>query len=221
MLEKWKKYQAKEVQSGIDENGNRLISFFAKDYKIVMGNEFCPSCNDFEIKFKNFITKLENMKNVKKTGFVLKAMFENITLFGSQQYFNNANLTDESAIELLEKHPKGKDLFEAIPEGWEKLKATKVEKAVKAEKVKTLKPKTPKAETPKVEKVEGVIVLFEKETSIDDAKDLFKSAGIDSRATTVVGLEKSLSEATDEQKEALNALINPTLEDIDVDTSEV
>ena len=196
-MERWKKYQAKEVQSGIDENGNRLISFFAQDYKIVMGNEFCPSCNDFEIKFKNFINKLENMENVKKTGFVLKAMFENITLFGSQQYFNNSNLTDESAIELIEKHPKGKDLFEVLPEGWEKLK------------------------TAKPEAKDGIIVLFEKEFTVDDAKDLFKSAGIDSRATTVTGLEKSLSKATDEQKEVLSALVNPTLEDINVDTSEV
>ena len=196
-MERWKKYQAKEVQSGIDENGNRLISFFAQDYKIVMGNEFCPSCNDFEIKFKNFINKLENMENVKKTGFVLKAMFENITLFGSQQYFNNSNLTDESAIELIEKHPKGKDLFEVLPEGWEKLK------------------------TAKPEAKDGIIVLFEKEFTVDDAKDLFKSAGIDSRATTVTGLEKSLSKATDEQKEALKALVNPTPEDIVVDPSEV
>lgn len=196
-MERWKKYQAKEVQFGIDENGNRLISFFAQDYKIVMGNEFCPSCNDFEIKFKNFINKLENMENVKKTGFVLKAMFENITLFGSQQYFNNSNLTDESAIELIEKHPKGKDLFEVLPEGWEKLK------------------------TAKPEAKDGIIVLFEKEFTVDDAKDLFKSAGIDSRATTVTGLEKSLSKATDEQKEALKALVNPTPEDIFVDPSEV
>lgn len=196
-MERWKKYQAKEVQFGIDENGNRLISFFAQDYKIVMGNEFCPSCNDFEIKFKNFINKLENMKDVKKTGFVLKAMFENITLFGSQQYFNNSNLTDESAIELIEKHPKGKDLFEVLPEGWESLK------------------------TAKPEAKDGIIVLFEKEFTVDDAKDLFKSAGIDSRATTVTGLEKSLSKATDEQKEALKALVNPTPEDIVVDTSEV
>ena len=65
------------------------------------------------------------------------------------------------------------------------------------------------------------IDAIEKEFTVDDAKDLFKSAGIDSRATTVTGLEKSLSKATDEQKEALKALVNPTTEDIVVDPSEV
>ena len=124
MLEKWKKYQAKEIQSGNDENGNRLISSFAKDYRAIMQSDICPSCNDFVEKYQNFIKKLENMSKtvIKNSGFVLKQMYDNITLHGSQCYYNNATLTDEQALQLLEKHPKGEGLFDVLPENWKDLK---------------------------------------------------------------------------------------------------
>lgn len=190
MLEKWKIYQVKEVQSGIDDNGNRLISIFAKDYKTVMGTEFCPSCKDFEIKFKNFINKLENMKNstTKNSGFILKAMFDNITLFGKPKYFNNANLTDEDAIELLESHPKGKELFQAIPEDWESLK-------------------TPE---PEAKKKDTQVVLFDKNFTVDETKELFKTAGIETKASSVKGLSDKFAELSDDDKKAIEALVNPT-----------
>ena len=195
MLEKWKLYQATEVLTGKDGNGNRLISLFAKDYKTIMQNDICPSCNDFEIKYQNFINKLENMSKVeiKNSGFSLKPMYENITLHGSQVYFNNSNLTDELAIQLLEKHPKGEGLFDLLPENWKDLKKTA-----------PIVPATPVVPA-------TVINLFTKDFSVDDAKDLFKSAGIDSRATTVTGLQNSLSKATDEQKTALQNLVTALL----------
>ena len=192
MLEKWKKYQAIEVLTGNDENGNRLISIFAKEYKVIMHNDICPSCNDFEIKYQNFLNKLEIMSKteIKNSGFSLKPAYDNITLHGSQIYFNNANLTDELAIQLIENHPKGEELFDLLPENWKELKNPA--------------------------KVTGAVInLFEKEFSVDDAKDLFKSAGIDSRATTVTGLQNSLSKVTEEQKIALEALVNPIIDEVD------
>jgi hypothetical protein len=188
MLEKWKTYQASEVQSGIDQNGNRLISLFVKDYKDVMGTEFCPSCKDFEIKFNNFITKLENMKTVKNSGFKLKAMFDNITLFGSTKYFNNATLSDEEAIVLLENHPKGLDLFDEVPEDWESLK-------------------TP---APEAKKKDTHVVLFDKNFTVDETKELFKTAGIETKASSVKGLTDKFAELSDDEKKAIEALVNPT-----------
>ena len=116
MLEKWIQYQAKNILTDTDCEGNRLISLFARDYNIITGQDVCPSCNDFEEKFNRFIKKLENMSKLgENTGFKLKAMYDNIALHGSQTYFNNENLTDASAAELLNKHPRGKDLFEELP----------------------------------------------------------------------------------------------------------
>jgi hypothetical protein len=186
MLEKWKKYQAKEIQSGKDENGNRLISLFAKDYKQVMRSEICPACNDFTVKYQNFIKKLETMTKVKNSGFSLKPIYDNITLHGSQKYFNNANLTDESALELLENHPKGEDLFATLPENLEELK-------------------NPKPIVPTTELVE----LFGKKFTVEQTKDLFKEAKIETKAASVKGFEDKFEKLTAEEKEALETLVNP------------
>lgn len=186
MLEKWKNYQAKEILSGKDDNGNRLISLFAKHYKQVMVTDICPACNDFEIKYQNFIKKLETMKTVKNSGFSLKPIYDNITIHGSQKYFNNANLSDESALELLENHPKGEDLFATLPDNLEELK-------------------NPKPIVPVNDSVE----LFGKKFTVEQTKELFKEAGIDSRATTVTGLKNSLEKITAEEKESLEALVHP------------
>lgn len=186
MLEKWKKYQAKEIQSGKDENGTRLISLFAKDYKQVMNSDFCPACNDFEIKYQNFIKKLETMTTVKNSGFSLKPIYDNITLHGSQVYYNNTNLSDESAIELLENHPKGEDLFATLPEKWEDLK--------------TKKPIVPADES---------VELFGKKFTVQQAKDLFKEAKIETKAASVKGFEDKFEKLTTEEKASIETLVNP------------
>lgn len=188
-MKNWEKYQAKEIQSGSDENGNRLISLFAKDYKFITGNDLCASCNDFHQVLINFLNQLEKMNKVKNSGFILKAIYENITLHGSQVYYNNANLTDEMALELLTKHPKGEGLFEILPEDWENLVKDKKNDG----------------------KSDDTINLFGKEYNVDQAKDLFKKAGIDSRATTITGLKNSLEKSVAEKRDALNLLVNPVL----------
>lgn len=192
----WKKYQAKEVLSGNDENGNRLISLFAKEYKKITGDDICPSCHDFSEKFKKFINRIEAMSKSenKNSGFVLKPMYDNITLFGSNKYYNNATLTDDLALELLEKHPRGKELFQSVPTNLKELK---------------------KENKPEVDAV-GFIDLFGKKFSVNEAKDLFKSAGIDSRATTITGLKNSLEKISSEEKSALQDLVNPVDSELDL-----
>ncbi|SNA77304.1 hypothetical protein [Flavobacterium psychrophilum] len=192
MLEKWELYQATELLSGLDSNGSRLISAFASDYRKITGGDICTSCNGFEEKFKNFINKLKNMKNSenKNSGFVLNPMYDNITLHGSNVYFNNENLTDEMALELIEKHPSGIDLFKSFPANFKELK--------------------------KVDESTEIISFFGKDYKVDEAKELFKKAKIDSKATTALGLYNSLTKATGEQKTALENLVNPSVNDIDV-----
>lgn len=187
MLKKWEKYQADQVLKGNDENGNRLVSSFARDYRIVMGVDLCLSCSSFGEKFKNFIKKLETMsKNpVKNSGFVIKKMFENITLHGSRKYYNNANLSDDDALELLEKHPKGEGLFDRLPENLEEIKAKSIEVN---------------------EEIEGVLISG-KEFSVAETIELLKKAGIQTKSTTKKGLEKALHEASGEEIQELEKLV--------------
>ena len=116
MYKKWSKYQAAEVRTGTDQDGNRLIVSFAGDYKAVFGADVCPNCNGFDQKFINFLNATKVMSEKKKSGYVLKKMYQNIPLeFGSSIFVNNENITDEYGSELLKNHPKGKGLFDAVP----------------------------------------------------------------------------------------------------------
>ncbi len=119
----WTKYKAEEVKTGTDKNGNRLISAFARDYKNTFNQDLCPSCKDFKEKFLRLIKEIKRMKNTdtKKSGYLLKKMYENIPLkFGSSIYVNNSNITDEYALELINNHPRGSELFEMTPKKEEK-----------------------------------------------------------------------------------------------------
>lgn len=133
----WGKYQAAEVLSGMNENGSRLLPFLAKDYKEKTGGEICPSCGSFNQKYNSFIQKYYIMKkdNENTCGFRLKPMYQNIPAsFGSAVFVNNNNITDELALGLLKNHPRGKDLFDVIPENIEEEDNTNVtilEKEVK------------------------------------------------------------------------------------------
>lgn len=118
-MEDWNNYQSHQVKNDVDASGNRLISAFAKDYKSVFGLDICPNCNDFQIKFQNFLKQIDIMSKSKSknSGYVLKKKYQNIPLgFGSPIYVNNDNMTDEYAQRLLKNHPRGKDLFHHIPD---------------------------------------------------------------------------------------------------------
>lgn len=117
-MKDWQKYTAVEVLKNKDENGNRLLSEFARDYKQIFNSEICPNCNDFNLKFQKFIKTIQEMKNKNQnSGYILKKMYENIPLeFGSAIYVNNKNITDEYAKKLLKNHPRKEELFDHIPE---------------------------------------------------------------------------------------------------------
>ena len=116
MYKKWSKYQAAEVRTGTDQNGNRLLVSFARDYKEVFGVDICPNCNGFNQKFINFLNKTKPMSEKKKSGYVLKKTYQNIPLeFGSSVFVNNENMTDEYGAKLLKSHPKGEGLFDILP----------------------------------------------------------------------------------------------------------
>ncbi|MCB0515176.1 MAG: hypothetical protein KDD49_03820 [Bacteroidetes bacterium] len=113
----WDKYDVKTVLEAKDEYGNRIIFSLVKDYQLTMGGDLCPNCKGFVEKFNNFKKIYKQMKTAKKSGFILKNMFNNIQLhFGSQVFVKNATITDEQGEYLLKNHKLGEKLFDAIPE---------------------------------------------------------------------------------------------------------
>lgn len=181
----WGKYQAAEVLSGMNENGGRLISLFARDYKKITGIDICHTCNSFIQKFNSFIQKYYTMaKDAENTcGFRLKPMYQNIpSSFGSAVFVNNKNITNELALALLNNHPRGKDLFDIIPET--------------------------------VEEDETVIVLLEKEVKLSVVLEHLKNFGVQSKAKTTDGIAAAISKLKEEDQNKLYSVLFPeTVED--------
>ena len=115
---KWSNYTWEQVRTGKDENGSRLISQFAKEYKERTGNSICVTCPSSKQKFNEF----KKQKKMSKSKYVLKAKYNGIPLkFGSNVLVTNSNMTDEYGKQLLKNHPRGKELFESIPDGGEEI----------------------------------------------------------------------------------------------------
>lgn len=103
-----------------DEDGNRYLSEFMRDYMKMFPNTDpqagCSKCLDEY--YNNFIKKYKEMNNQVEntTGYKLKEKYQNIPLeFGSGVLVNNQNITEEFAIKLLERE-NGENLFETLPE---------------------------------------------------------------------------------------------------------
>lgn len=114
----WRDMDKVAVMQGIDQNGNRYLNQFLKDYSDTFGvkdiNAGCSRCLD---EYWNRFRKHQNtMKKVKNSGYKLKAKFEGIPLeFGSQIQVDNGNLSDEYAKKLIADHKLGEDLFDELP----------------------------------------------------------------------------------------------------------
>jgi hypothetical protein len=118
-MKRWLKIDKATIFTGHDENGNRYLSQFLKDYQQTFNpdliNAGCQRClEDYYHKFTKY---LSTMSKDTKTAYKLKAKYEGIPLaFGSRTQVYNSNLTDEMAEELIKNHPRGKELFEVVPE---------------------------------------------------------------------------------------------------------
>ncbi|WP_417867948.1 hypothetical protein [Xanthomarina gelatinilytica] len=118
----WQKLDKVTIFTGTDENGNRYLSQFLRDYKEAFPgtdpNAGCQRCLDDY--YQKLIKHLSIMKTVKnESGFVLKEKYQNIPLkFGSKILVNNSNITKEIGIELL-KRKNGEKLFDKVPDNLE------------------------------------------------------------------------------------------------------
>ena len=115
----WREIDKVAIFTGKDEHGNRYLSQFLKDYAATfnpdMINAGCQRC--LEDYYTRTIKELNTMKEPKnESGYVLKPKYQGISLeFGSNIFVTNGNITKEYGDTLLEKHPKGAELFEIVP----------------------------------------------------------------------------------------------------------
>lgn len=125
-LHKWLKYDKATIFR--DKSKGGLLSQFLKDYKAEFGGSINPSCmkclNTYYFNFYNLYT----MEKKETHGFVLKLKYNGIKSKITGRPYRNADLTEKQAIELIEKHPHGAELFEKIPKSYYESKKPKVKK---------------------------------------------------------------------------------------------
>lgn len=91
-------------------------------YYDVLGKKFVKtSCNDC---YRDAIIEMvvylkKNGKMKEKSNYVLKNGVVLQPVFGSSQFYTNANLTDEVAENYLASNPSASKLFSILPADWE------------------------------------------------------------------------------------------------------
>lgn len=91
-------------------------------YYDVLGKKFvrtsCKDCyRDATIEMIAYLKKNGKMK--EKSNYVLKNGVVLQPVFGSSQFYTNANLTDEVAENYLAANPSSSKLFSVLPPDWE------------------------------------------------------------------------------------------------------
>lgn len=116
----WGEYSKDNILKGTDENGDRLVLEFAKDYKKLTGGDFCISCTR-SIGFQlNKFLMYYGMKT-NETEYILHNKYNGLTLPGwRNRALSNYKMTEEKALHFITHHPKGKVLFKKLPEDIDK-----------------------------------------------------------------------------------------------------
>ena len=98
-----------------DTTKGGLLYQFIRDYKSYFNSGFNLSCQKCKDNYWNNYKNLFKMAS-KEHGYVLKKKYNGIQLGINGNPLRNGEMTEKQAIELLSKHPKGKELFISIPE---------------------------------------------------------------------------------------------------------
>lgn len=124
MNEKYLKYDMATVFRDTTKGG--LLLNFLRDYKKHFNTgKLNPSCSSCRLEYwRNYINLFKN-KEMEKSKYILKLKYNGINLGATGQPIRNGEMTDKQAEELIKNHPKGKDLFDFIPEPKIKPKAKK------------------------------------------------------------------------------------------------
>lgn len=111
----WTKYDEQTIWND-KKKGGLLVTFlteYREEYNLKTISASCGKC--FLTYYQNYLNSIP-MAEVKKVkcDYQLHKKYENITLKFGGKRVRNRDLTNEIAIELIEKHPHGEKLFSVI-----------------------------------------------------------------------------------------------------------
>lgn len=107
-----------------------------------------------------------------------------IPIPGTSDAYSNENLTDEVALKFLSKNPNRKKLFTLLPDNIDELL------------------------TGKVDKVEATHVkVGDLEMTVDQGVSVLSQIGVNTKASTVDGVQRRFDSLKEEEKEKLNTLL--------------
>ena len=114
MSEEFLNHSYKTVFSDTSKGG--LLFRFLTEYRNhFKTGKLNPACSTCRVEYWTNYINLFKIKKMEKSKYILKSKYNGINLGATGQPLRNGEFTDEQAKELLEKHPRGKELFEFIP----------------------------------------------------------------------------------------------------------
>jgi len=110
----WEGYDIGQIIGGASPDGVRYLKLFLTDYTALFSEVVNPGCskclNNYLSKYKLKIYEMQNNSQYR-----LKEKYNGIPLgFGSAVLVNNSNLTDEYALELLQRF-EAETIFDVYP----------------------------------------------------------------------------------------------------------
>ncbi|MEC4050666.1 hypothetical protein OX284_014600 [Flavobacterium sp. SUN046] len=184
-----------ELLNGKDSNGIPFLQQIFKLHQKIYGGT-CSSCSSkisgYIFKLKNFNPNLQMETTAQNFQLKTGAM---IIIPGSSNSYSNANITDDIAIEYLAKNPNRKQLFKKLPDNVDELILDYNEKG-KGEFLTD----------------QNSITIGNNTITINQAVAYLAEIGVKTKATTVDGVEKKISELTDEQNTLLIEKVNSDLQ---------
>jgi len=104
-----------------DKSRDGLFVNFIRKYEAEFGEKVIVGCGACLAKmYNNFINKYMSTDKKEISGYVLKLKYNGIKSKTTGRPCRNEDLTEKQAIDLIEKHPHGANLFDKIPDSYYK-----------------------------------------------------------------------------------------------------
>ncbi|MFC5046297.1 hypothetical protein ACFSTE_13325 [Aquimarina hainanensis] len=181
LLDLIKNLDYKEITTGKYKDDTPYLKHVFRLYTLLFGG-VCSSCpNNIPIYIETLkkINRMQDTKEKKAGEFQLKKGVI-IPIKGTSKAYSEHNITDEIALNLLKENPNRISLFSKTPED--------INEMLEGHE-------------------EAYVEIFDYELSIDQANLLLERIGIESRATTVKGVEKKLESLSTEDEEKIKEIL--------------
>ena len=99
-----------------DKSKGGLFSLFLKEYRNHFKISVTPGCGKCLSKYwRDYTNLFTEMKTEVECKFRLKAKYNGIQIGANGQPIRNGEMTDETALKLLDWHPLHEELFDTCP----------------------------------------------------------------------------------------------------------